>query len=106
MYDIMLYEIKDAVEKYDIQERYYMGPRMYVTFKNGYEVSIIAGEGAYGTKNMPFEMAIIYDGEIVSVPGIVEHDVEGYLTQDEVVEKLHNVARLLPPQTKEVMLLT
>jgi hypothetical protein len=66
-------------------------------------LSVISGNGAYGSKNAPYEIAVFINGELANLPGITEADdtVKGYLTEDEVdtiIKKLHTITKEIPVQ--------
>lgn len=68
-----------------------------------YELSIISGDGAYGTKNAPFEIAVFKNGDMVEMPGITDEDdtVKGYLTESDVgaiIKKMYLITGKSPRQ--------
>ena len=67
------------------------------------ELSIISGEGAYGIKNAPYEIAVSKHGELQVMPGITNEDdsVKGYLTEDDVstiIKKMYFLTGKTPSQ--------
>ncbi len=65
------------------------------TFPNGYEVSVIRGEGTYGGDEGLYELAVGHGGRLVyDTP--VTSDVLGYLTEDDVTRHLAEVEALPP----------
>ena len=67
-----------------------------------YELSVISGTGAYGTKNAPYEIAVFKSGNITAMLGITEDDdVLGYLTSEQVdtiIKKMYFVTGVTPEQ--------
>ena len=68
-----------------------------------YELSIISGDGAYGTKNAPYEIGVFKHGQMVEMPGITEGDdtVKGYLTTtdvDTIIKKMYFLTGVSPRQ--------
>ena len=67
-----------------------------------YEISVISGTGAYGTKNAPYEIAVFKSGNFTTMPGITEDDdVLGYLTSEQVdaiIKKLYFLTGISPEQ--------
>ena len=67
-----------------------------------YELSVISGTGAYGTKNAPYEIAVFKSGNFTTMPGITEDDdVLGYLTSEQVdtiIKKMYFVTGVTPEQ--------
>ena len=67
-----------------------------------YELSIISGDGAYGTKNAPFEIAVFKNGDMVGMPGItIEDEPVGYLTESDVgaiIKKMYLITGKSPVQ--------
>ena len=64
------------------------------TFPNGYTASIITGECAHASEEAPYELAILLNGELCYTTGIMEEDVLGYLTEEEVDEYLLQIEAL------------
>lgn len=84
-------------------EKDYMpgGFQSLLSFGEHHQLSVISGEGAYGSKNAPYEIAVFINGEFANLPGIVEDDVKGYLTESEVdtiIKKLHTITMAVPVQ--------
>jgi hypothetical protein len=84
-------------------EKDYMpgGFQSLLSFGEHHQLSVISGEGAYGSKNAPYEIAVFINGEFANLPGIVEDDVKGYLTESEVdtiIKKLHTITKAVPVQ--------
>lgn len=70
-----------------------------VDFPNGYTASIVRGPYTYGGDRGLYEIACIYNGEIVyDTP--FSGDVRGYLTKDDVTTGLRDIFNL-PIRTKE-----
>ena len=77
------------------------------TFPNGWELSAIRHSASYGGNKGLWEVALFKpDGEFAGMHWITEGlsaDVEGWLTGNDVVDRLHLVAKLPPVEqiTKE-----
>jgi len=72
----------EMIEEHDI-----LGKQQCVlAFGDEYELSIISGEGAYSTKDAPYEIGVFKNGDFVHMPGITDDGdtVKGYLTETEV----------------------
>jgi hypothetical protein len=74
-----------------------------LAFGDEYELSIISGQGAFSTKNAPYEIAVIKNGDLVEMPGITDKDdtVKGYLTEDDVgaiIKKMYFLTGKSPRQ--------
>ena len=72
-------------------------------FGDEYELSIISGDGAYGTKTAPYEIAVIKNGFFCRLPGITDDDddVKGYLTEEDVsaiIKKMYLITGKTPEQ--------
>lgn len=70
--------------------------RAYITFKNGYRLSVIRGRNSYGGDQGLFEIAPFdkngnMDGGIL---GIIGDDVEGYLSASAVIDRIKAIAAL------------
>lgn len=69
------------------------GVHARMNFENGYGVSVIRTNFSYGGNQGFYEMAVLKDGEICcSTP--ITNDVLGYLTIEEVTEKMMLVQEL------------
>ena len=76
-------DIKDLSDKYI--------KRMRIYFTNEFSISIVRGLGTFGNKQDLFEIAIFdKNGEFYDEVNMVE----GYLTQEEVVERIKKVITL------------
>ena len=62
-----------------------------LNFDNGYGVSVITG--GYGSKEKPYELAILLEGDLCYDTGILD-DVAGWLTKDKVTEYMLKVQKL------------
>ena len=74
-----------------------------LSFGDEYELSIISGQGAYSTKNAPYEIAVFKHGDFTHMPGITDEDdaVKGYLTEDDVstiIKKMYLITGKTPVQ--------
>lgn len=77
----------------DIRERYY--------FPNGRGVSIIRTPGSYGYRAGSFEVAVLDADGVLDYSTPVTDDVIGWLSADEVMDVVQQVAEL-PPAWKEL----
>lgn len=67
-------------------------------FSNGYGASVIQSGYSYGHEDGLYELAVLKDGELCfSTP--ITGDILGYLTADEVAERLGQIEKL--PKKKE-----
>jgi len=88
---------------FEMIEKDYMpgGFQSLLSFGEHHQLSVISGEGAYGSKNAPYEIAVFVNGEFANLPGIIEDDIKGHLTEDEVdtiIKKLHTITKEIPVQ--------
>jgi len=89
----------EMIEKADI-----LGDSQCVlAFGDEYELSIISGQGAYSTKNAPYEIAVIKNGDLVEMPGVTAEgdSVKGYLTEADVgaiIKKMYLITGKSPRQ--------
>jgi hypothetical protein len=88
---------------FEIIEKDYMpgGFQSLLSFGECHQLSIISGEGAYGSETAPYEIAVFVNGEFANLPGIIEDDVKGHLTENEVntvIKKLHTITKAIPVQ--------
>jgi len=89
----------EMIEKADI-----LGDSQCVlAFGDEYELSIISGQGAYSTKNAPYEIAVIKNGDLVEMPGVTADgdSVKGYLTEADVgaiIKKMYLITGKSPRQ--------
>ena len=63
------------------------------TFENGYTVSVITGNHAYGNSSAPYDLAVMFDGKLCYDTPITD-DVLGYLTAKEVEEIMQQIEAL------------
>ena len=90
------------LDSFEMLEKDLGGHQAVLSFGD-YELSIISGDGAYGTKNAPFEIAVFKNGNMVEMPGITEADdtVKGWLTKSEVdaiIKKMYLLTGTTPRQ--------
>lgn len=98
----MILELKsfEMIEKADFPGGY----QCVLEFGDNTQLSIISGNGAYGNKNAPYEIAVIKDGDFAGLPGIIDLDnnqVRGYLTEDDVdaiIKKMYLLTGKTPSQ--------
>ena len=70
-----------------------------IRFENGYEASVVRGPYTYGGREGFYELAVLHEGRIVyDTP--VTGDVCGWLTEEQVSEKLAEI-EALPVRTEE-----
>ena len=74
--------------------RKYFTDRARICFKNGYQLSIVRGSFTYGYEDGLFEIAPIdkdgyMDGGLLNIDG---DDVEGWLTKEDVISKIIEMA--------------
>lgn len=62
-------------------------------FENGYGVSVITGSSAYSNEQRPYEVAVLYKGDITYNTHITD-DVIGYQTEEGVTEIMAKVQML------------
>ncbi len=62
-------------------------------FPNGYTASVVRGDNTYGGNKGLYELAVMYNGDIVYDTPITS-DVLGYLTEGDVTERLNEIACL------------
>lgn len=90
----------EMIEKVDFPSGY----QCVLDFGEHHQLSIISGEGAQGTKNAPYEIAVFINGEFAGLPGInshVEDDVLGHLTEanvDAIIKKMYLLTGKSPRQ--------
>jgi hypothetical protein len=97
----MILELKsfEMIEKVDVPGQY----QCVLDFDNNTQLSIITGKYTYGGDRGLYEIAIIKNGEFVSLPGIVdvEDQVSGYLTEsdvDAIIKKMYFLTGKSPEQ--------
>lgn len=73
--------------------RSHEGVAARIKFDNGYTASVVRGDHTYGGSEGLYELAVMYNGEIVYDTPIT-NDVVGWLTEGDVTEKLNEVASL------------
>ena len=62
-------------------------------FDNNYGVSVITGRGSYTDINNPYEVAVLYDGELCYTTHIT-NDVLGYQTKESVSTIMKQIQEL------------
>ena len=89
------------LSSFEMLDKEFGGEQCVLSFGD-YELSIISGDGAYGTKNAPYEIAVFKSGNITAMPGITtDDDVLGYLTSEQVdaiIKKLYFLTGVSPEQ--------
>jgi hypothetical protein len=69
------------------------GYHKVINFDNEYSASIVSSDLSYGGKHGLFEIAVLYDGEIVYDTEIT-NDVVGFLDFDGVIQTLDSIRKL------------
>jgi hypothetical protein len=69
------------------------GYQKFVEFDNGYTASVVCNDASYGSDRGLFEIAILYNDDIVYDTGLTE-DVIGFLDFDGVIQTLDNIRKL------------
>ena len=78
----------------EFRDKGYMdGKLASMEFPNGYGISVVSGYGAYSNAESPYEIAVLYGGEICYDTEITS-DVIGYLTSEEVTEYMNQIQSL------------
>mgnify|MGYP003656144140 CR=1 FL=1 len=62
-------------------------------FENGYGVSVITGHAAYGSKDKPYELAVMYD-KLRCYNSKITDDVLGHLTSEKVTKYMNQIQKL------------
>ena len=70
-----------------------LGYQKFVEFSNGYAASIVSNDMSYGSDRGLFEIAILYNNNIVYDTGLTE-DVIGFLDFQEVADTLKQIEQL------------
>lgn len=63
-----------------------------------YLVSIVINEASIGNSDGFYEMAIFKDNQFVNLPGIIEDDVRGGLTPDDITSILLKLSMVVGPK--------
>ena len=69
------------------------GCQAVIEFDNGYGASVVSGGIAYTSERLPYELAVLKDGEICYDTPVTD-DVLGYQTSDSVASLLNQIASL------------
>ena len=72
----------------------YGGTQRIYKFPNGYGASIIRHKGSYGFKDGLWELAVLDSTGTLCYDTSVTNDVIGYLSDEEVILKLHEIKGL------------
>lgn len=70
------------------------GTQAKMKFDNGYGISVITGESAYGSGKVPYEAAVLLTNGDLSYDTPVTDDVMGYLTAGGVSDKMKQIQEL------------
>ena len=65
----------------------------FMSFDNGYGISVISGYGSYSSKSEPYEVAVFKGDEICYSTHITD-DVIGYQTEEGVTEIMKQIQEL------------
>lgn len=71
-----------------------MAEHAIVTFPNGYKSSIIRGPYSYGGDQGLFELAVLDAEGCIDYSTPITEDVLGYLSKEDVIETLKQIAAL------------
>ena len=90
------------LDSFEMKEKDLGGYQAVLSFGE-YELSIISGDGAYGSTNAPYEIGVFKHGKMVQMPGITESDdtVKGWLTKsavDAIISKMYFLTGTTPRQ--------
>ena len=90
------------LDSFEMLEKDLGGHQAVLSFGD-YELSIISGDGAYGTKNAPYEIAVFKNGDMVEMPGITNQGdtIKGHLTKsdvDAIIKKMYLLTGTTPRQ--------
>jgi len=69
------------------------GYQKFVEFDNGYTASVVCNDMSYGSDRGLFEIAILYNDDMVYDTGLTE-DVIGFLDFQEVADTLKKIEQL------------
>lgn len=69
------------------------GYQKFVEFDNGYTASIVCNDMSYGSDRGQFEIAILYNSDIVYDTGLT-NDVIGFLDFQDVADTLKKIEQL------------
>jgi hypothetical protein len=70
-----------------------LGYQKFVEFDNGYTASVVSNDMSYGSDRGLFEIAILYNDDIVYDTGLTE-DVIGFLDFQGVADTLKKIEKL------------
>jgi hypothetical protein len=70
------------------------GTQAKLTFDNGYGISVITGESAYGGGDAPYEAAVLNKSGGLCYSTDVTDDVMGHLNEDSVTDKMKQIQEL------------
>jgi len=90
------------LSSFEMLEKEFGGEQCILSFGE-YELSVISGDGAYGTQDAPYEIGVFKNGDFVEMPGITDEDdtVKGYLTEADVgsiIKKMYFLTGVSPEQ--------
>jgi hypothetical protein len=79
-----------------------LGKQLRARYPNGYGASVVQGPFSYGGESGLYELAVFHnnkvdeEGQTLCYASPITSDVVGWLTAEEVVAKLHEIAQLPP----------
>lgn len=85
--------------EYEQHDRGLTGKQLYAVYPNGYGASIIQGPYSYGGPEGRYELAVLHGDDRLGYGSLcyatpVTSDVLGWLTPEDVTEKLHQINKL------------
>jgi len=103
MTELMICSLKEEdVVKYEVKDHQMgNGTQVLFEFVNGYGASIIRHEFSYGSEDGRWELAVLKDDDLCYDTPITDN-VIGYLTEDEVIPILAQIAALDPVIHKQL----
>ena len=73
-----------------------LGDALQYEFPNGYGISIIRHEYSYGASEGLWEAALLKDDTISYRDDIFDNSVEGYLSPEDIKERIEQIMALMP----------
>ena len=90
------------LDSFEMKEKDLGGYQAVLSFGE-YELSVISGDGAYGSTNAPYEIGVFKNGDMIHMPGITDADdsIKGWLTKsdiDAIISKMYFLTGTVPRQ--------
>ena len=90
------------LDSFEMKEKDLGGYQAVLSFGE-YELSVISGDGAYGSTNAPYEIGVFKNGDMIHMPGITDEDdsIKGWLTKsdiDAIISKMYFLTGTIPRQ--------